>query len=193
MSIIGAQRASELTGVSRSTIQRYMKTGKLSCQQDANGKKRVDIAELERVFGLLPQEAVVCAPVSSSQKSLIEEETSEIQRLRLRVEVLEMRVTIADEQIEDLKDQRDQWQRQATQVLLTSQHAQKEAQEYKDMLRVRQRREAAARKASEEENANLVQRLSSLTPGNQNSSKGFLASLAKLWHNPSVSTLRKVG
>ena len=51
MSKIGPQRAADLTGRSKSTIQRAMNTGKLSYEIDSAGRRVIDVSELERVFG----------------------------------------------------------------------------------------------------------------------------------------------
>ena len=51
MAKVGVQRATELTGKSKSTIQRAMKSGKLSYDVD-NNRKLIDVSELERVFGV---------------------------------------------------------------------------------------------------------------------------------------------
>ena len=57
MAKVGAQRAAELTGRSKSTVQRSMNSGKLSFEIDGNGRRLIDVSELDRVFGLLPQGA----------------------------------------------------------------------------------------------------------------------------------------
>ena len=45
----------------RSTIQRHIKDGKLSCEVDSNGHKRIDLAELIRVYGEPEHAAAVAA------------------------------------------------------------------------------------------------------------------------------------
>jgi len=52
MAKVGAQRAAELTGKSKSTIQRAMNNGKLSYEMDNNKRRIIDVSELERVYGL---------------------------------------------------------------------------------------------------------------------------------------------
>jgi len=139
MAKIGAQRAAQLTGKSKSTIQRAMKSGKISYEVDNNNRRVIDVAELERAFGLVPQE-------SDKAKSAVEAELEkatqmlEIERLKMRITLLEEQNDLAREQIEDLKEQRDQWQKQAQQVLLTSEYSQKQAEEYKLELKERERR-----------------------------------------------------
>lgn len=43
--------AHRITGRSRTTIQKHLKKGKLSCTEDENGAKRIDACELIRVYG----------------------------------------------------------------------------------------------------------------------------------------------
>ena len=127
MAKVGAQRAAELTGKSKSTIQRAMKSGKLSFELDGNDRRVIDVSELERAFGLVPQES------ESKGKQAVEAEIEkatqmlEMERFKMRIKLLEEQLDVAKEQIEDLKEQRDQWQKQAQQTLITSQYSQKQA------------------------------------------------------------------
>jgi hypothetical protein len=52
MATIGLSAAARLTGRNQSTIHRAMRAGRLSYTKDAAGERRIDIAELERVFGI---------------------------------------------------------------------------------------------------------------------------------------------
>src|SRR3954454_13691761 len=52
MPAVGLSEAAKLTGRNQSTIHRAMKTGRLSFTTDASGERRIDVAELERVFGI---------------------------------------------------------------------------------------------------------------------------------------------
>jgi len=145
MAKVGAQRAADLTGRSKSTIQRAMKNGKISYDVDNNGRRVIDVAELDRAFGLVPQEpernngATVEAELEKATQML------EMERLKMRIRMLEEQVDVAQGSIEDLKEQRDQWQKQAQQVLLTSQYSQKQAEELKAELQERERRARARR------------------------------------------------
>lgn len=49
--VVGIMEAARLVGKDRATIWRYAKQGKLSVSLDASGRKRIDTAELMRVFG----------------------------------------------------------------------------------------------------------------------------------------------
>jgi hypothetical protein len=154
MAKVGAQRAGELTGRSKSTIQRAMNAGKLSYEVDENGRRVIDVSELERVFGLSGNGApsgkagrdnqqdaadVVKAELERAQSML------EMERLRMRVRMLEDQLFVTNQHVEDVKGQRDEWQKQAQQVLLTSQYSQKQAEDLKIQLAERDRRDEALR------------------------------------------------
>ncbi len=145
MAKVGAQRAAELTGRSKSTIQRAMNVGKLSYETDLNGRRVVDVSELDRAFGLIPQgvgAGAVAAVKNESVEAEIKRATDlmEIERMKMRIKMLEDQLDLTNEQLEDTKSQRDQWQKQAQQVLLTSQYSQKQAEDLKAELVERDRR-----------------------------------------------------
>ena len=64
-----------LTGVSESTIRRDIKSGKVSSEKDAKGHRRIDIAELQRVYNFQP-------PVDDRQKmiALLENQITDLQK-----------------------------------------------------------------------------------------------------------------
>ncbi|MEM6781772.1 MAG: entry exclusion 1 domain-containing protein [Pseudomonadota bacterium] len=145
MAKVGAQRAAELTSKSKSTIQRAMNSGKLSYEIDANNRRIIDVSELDRVFGLKnTSESNPQQNVEAEMKKAAD--MLEMERMKMRIRMLEDQLDTAKEQVEDLKAQRDQWQKQAQQVLLTSEYSQKQAEEYKAQLKEREEK-ARARKA----------------------------------------------
>ena len=160
MAKVGAQRAAELTGKSKSTIQRAMNNGKLSYEKDANDRRVVDVSELERVFGL--QKSTTSEESPSAEAELQKAtEILETERMKMRIRMLEDQLDNAKEQIEDLKNQRDQWQKQAQQVLLTSEYSQKQAEEYKQELQAAKERRQKA----------MEERMKKMKGDNQNSAK----------------------
>lgn len=145
MAKVGAQRAAELTGRSKSTIQRSMNSGKLSFELDANNRRIIDVSELERVFGLAPQGGTASSNDDGDNGNVEAElkraaDLIDMERMKMRIRALEEQLEIRDEQLEDVKGQRDQWQRQAQQVLITSQYSQQQAEELKEQLRERDER-----------------------------------------------------
>ena len=153
MAKVGAQRAADLTGKSKSTVQRAMNSGKLSFEMDANGRRLIDVSELERVFGLAPQSNAASSEAPDSVESELKRaaEMIEMERLKARVKALEDQLDLTREQLDDTRAQRDQWQKQAQQVLITSQYSQQQAEEYKAELKEREERAKAARQKAVEE------------------------------------------
>lgn len=171
MAKVGAQRAAELTGRSKSTIQRAMNAGKLSYEVDDNSRRLIDVSELERVFGLsgggktkndsqLDAADIVKSELERAQAML------ETERLRMRVRMLEDQLFVTNQQVEDIKGQRDDWQKQAQQVLLTSQYSQRQAEQLKQQLEERDRRDEELRQKR------LAQQMEQMQQRNSNQNRG---------------------
>jgi len=168
MAKVGAQRAAELTGKSKSTIQRAMNSGKLSYEIDANKRRIIDVSELERVFGLAPagnDAKTHNAQVSAEDELKKASNMLEMERMKMRIAALETQLDTAESTVEDLKGQRDQWQKQAQQVLITSQYSQKQAEELKSELKEREER---ARLRHEKRLAERMQQMQGGQETNQN-------------------------
>lgn len=135
MAKVGAQRAAVLTGKSKSTIQRAMNSGKLSYELDQNKRRIIDVSELERVFGIKQT-----SPEPEKAKTSDVEAAVEKERMTMQIKMLEQQLTTATEQIDDLKGQRDKWEKQASQVLITSQYSQKQAEELRAQIKEREER-----------------------------------------------------
>jgi hypothetical protein len=58
MAAVGIAEAARLAGVAQSTIHRALVAGRLSYSTDPAGKRRVDVAELERIFTLKTDSAL---------------------------------------------------------------------------------------------------------------------------------------
>lgn len=172
MAKVGAQRAAELTGKSKSTIQRAMNSGKISFELDANGRRVIDVSELERAFGLKQSETS-----GKSVEQELEKASSmlEMERMKMRIKMLEGQLENAETQIEDLKAQRDQWQKQASQVMITSQFSQKQAEELRAQIKERDRR------AQERRQQRLERQMQNLKPENENSETAEGFNFQGLW------------
>lgn len=213
MAKVGAQRAAVLTGKSKSTIQRAMNSGKLSYELDRNKRRVIDVSELERVFGLQKQSMQEdAAPVAKTAGGSTDDAVAaavEKEHMSMQIKMLEQQLYTAQERIDDLADQRDKWEKQASQVLLTSQYTQKQAEELRAQIkereeRARQRRlqnvhlnnaqkssapsgEAAAKKNSEfgkpsGQNAKAIdEKMKSLRAGNENATEEPVGSVFRFW------------
>lgn len=168
---MGAQRAAELTGKSKSTIQRAMNSGKISYEMDNNNRRTIDVSELERVYGLAGTATTSNAAPAVSSQAAVEAELKkatdmlEMERMKMRIKALETQLESTETNLDDVKAQRDQWQKQAQQVLITSQYSQKQAEEYKSELKTRE--ESARRRRAERERA-MSERMNKMQGQNQN-------------------------
>lgn len=167
MAKVGAQRAAELTGRSKSTIQRAMNNGKLSYEVDPNGRRVIDVSELDRALGLRQAGSSNGFDAGAGVEQELEKASAmlETERLKMRIKMLEDQLDMANNQIADLKDQRDLWQKQASQVLITSQFSQKQAEELRAELKEREARARARRDQMEKQSEKTVKKMK---PGNEN-------------------------
>ena len=151
MAKVAIQKAADLSGKSKATIQRAMKSGRLSFELDETGEKVIDMSELERVYGPFQSkavgesEAIIRAELQRAQDML------EVERIKMRVRGLEDQLHMTKEQLDDMREQRDLWQKQAQQIMITNQMSQKQAEDLKQELREREARERAARQRQMEE------------------------------------------
>jgi chromosome segregation ATPase len=176
MAKVGPLRAAELTGKSKSTIQRAMMSGKLSYEVDNAGRRVIDVSELERVFGLGKAASSAASP-SVEQELEKASQMIEMERMKMRIKMLEEQLYTANQMIDDLKSQRDKWQKQADQVLLTSQYSQKQAEELREEIKERERRAVAARE--ERRKQFLAERMKRLKGENENATEAAPQSSAE--------------
>ena len=106
---LSLSQAAKLTNKSKSTINRAIKTGKLSATRHDDGSYSIDPAELSRAFNI--------EPLDSSKRSDVEPDRT---RLLERIEALEVMLSREREISADIKEERDHWRQQAT-ALLTDQ------------------------------------------------------------------------
>lgn len=106
---LSLSQAAKLTGKSKSTINRAIKTGKLSATRHEDGTYSIDPAELARAFDVELLEGAKRRDADPDGTRLLE-----------RIAALEAMLTREREISADLKEDRDRWRQQAT-ALLTDQ------------------------------------------------------------------------
>lgn len=121
-----AGQAARATGKNIATITRAIKSGKISAEKDASGAWRIDASELHRMFPMITQvlrnpkmqsDATPLQEESKSQTPALEQELAALrERVTAQSELLEERAS----QISDLKEDRDRWRQQATNLLQSS-------------------------------------------------------------------------
>lgn len=104
---LSLSQAAKLTGKSKSTINRAIKTGKLSGTRHEDGTYSIDPAELARAFDVEPLEG-------SKRRDADPDGT----RLLERITALEAMLNREREISADLKEDRDRWRQQATALLI---------------------------------------------------------------------------
>ena len=81
MAKISISEAVGLTGVSESTIRRDIKSNKVSSEKDEKGYRRIDTAELDRVYGITPPpEAQVAEHGSQKVITVLENQVADLQK-----------------------------------------------------------------------------------------------------------------
>ena len=104
MSILTFSQATQVANVSRSTIYRYAQEGRINVVRLPNGKRGIDVAELERVFGPLkklePSQKIPAKQVrtAKTQAGVFQERDEVVGLLRQQVELLERELTSAKEE-----------------------------------------------------------------------------------------------
>ena len=106
MALIGLSEAAKLTGRNQTTIHRAMKTGRLSFSLGESGERRIDTAELDRVFGINRPNGEAMAPPMQSHVTPVHE-----------IELLRAWLADREETIRDLRERLDRAdERVATEV-----------------------------------------------------------------------------
>lgn len=106
---LSLSQAAKLTGKSKSTINRAVKTGKLSATRHEDGTYSIDPAELARAFDVEPLEGARRRDADPDGTRLLE-----------RITALEAMLNREREISADLQEDRDRWRQQAS-ALLTDQ------------------------------------------------------------------------
>ena len=106
-----AGTAAKAVGKTKSTITKAIASGKLSAIKNDNGAWEIDASELYRVYPPTPLETVKIEQNDTLKETDVNSK---------EIEALERLLKAAEEQIDDLKADRDEWRKQANQLLLTN-------------------------------------------------------------------------
>ena len=106
-----AGTAAKAVGKTKSTITKAIASGKLSAIKNDSGAWEIDVAELHRVYPPAPTETVEIERYDTSVENA---------RNSKEIDALERLLKAAETQLEDVKADRDEWRKQANQLLLTN-------------------------------------------------------------------------
>lgn len=114
MAKFSLRQAAQQAGVSKSTILRAIQSGRLSAARTDDGGYAIDPAELHRVYGdRSAQQTGNGAAGQDATPDATAATADESAALRAEVEGLKAQLALMREHADDIKGQRDGWQRQA--------------------------------------------------------------------------------
>ena len=102
--------AAQETGLTKPAIFKSIKNGKISASKDARGQWMIDPAELFRVYA--PASKKETAEPQTAHLSLL----LKLKELEAKLDVTDQRLRDKDQEINDLKAQRDHWRTQAEHI-----------------------------------------------------------------------------
>ena len=102
-------QAAKKMGVSKATISRDIKKGKLSAERQEDGSYKIQASELFRVYH--PETPKEKQKTVTAERSVTHEE-------KLKINELETELKNAREKIKDLEQERDRWHTQAERLTL---------------------------------------------------------------------------
>lgn len=100
--------AAKATQKSKSTLSKAIKNGKISATKQSDGTFKIDPSELHRVFPKRNSETV---SIEQSDTSMKHDGNT------IEVAVLRAKLKAAEQQIDDIKEDRDHWRQQANRLL----------------------------------------------------------------------------
>jgi len=116
-------QAAKAAGISRTTLDRHIKEGKISVGKDGTGKTVIDVAELERVYNEVDTDST-SQNVAGEQSETSNDNKVVHLELEILREYLNRMESDRDQErrqletvIDDLRKDRDHWRQQATALL----------------------------------------------------------------------------
>lgn len=116
------QQAANATGKAKSTIQRAIKSGKLSALRNEDGSYSIDTSELNRVYALRETGSATVA----MKHRATEKRNSETEILRAKIELLQMQNEMLKETTQDLRKRLDNSDAERRQLLMVLQDQSKD-------------------------------------------------------------------
>lgn len=118
MAKVNLTQGAKLAGVSRSTLNRHLKEGKISKVNGTDGKPCVDTSELQRVYRVLSHD-------TSSHTVPMKQRETPVDTVKNDIEIAVLRAELnaTKERLDETQKDRDEWKGQAKtlSLLLTDQ------------------------------------------------------------------------
>lgn len=106
------RQAAKATGKAPNTIRNAIKKGRISASQDDLGKFSISVAELHRIYPAINEH-----PVDRVNLHKIDRHTEQVQNTS-EISALEDKVKLLEATLEDARQDRDEWRKQAQQLAL---------------------------------------------------------------------------
>ena len=126
-------QAARLTGKSKTTITRAIKSGRISAIRRSDGSYEIDPAELARVYEVRIETPVTVSATGDAVLRATGQDAHGVTLATPREHELGTRLAVAEAELRGLKDMvaelraaRDQWQDQASRLAITDQRDQAE-------------------------------------------------------------------
>lgn len=119
-------QAAKATGISKTTISKALKSGRLSYVEKSSAGYKIDPAELDRVWPVTPLEQGKGddrQPLKSSAADTVSDRhPSPVGGLGMvEKQAYEAQIDMLKDRVDELKEQRDKWEKQAERLSLTQQ------------------------------------------------------------------------
>ena len=141
MSKVSVIEATKLTGISKTTIYSDMDKGVLSFELDVKKRKRIDIAELQRVYGLKQppdtngkQNGKPNVEIPKHNGTSPQTESETVSLLKSHIEHLETEIAVAREREKNLMELLKNEQQQTHQLMLPAPNKRKRT--WRDIFRL---------------------------------------------------------
>ena len=106
-------QAAKHTGINKATLSRYLKHGKISAEKQQDGSYRIDPSELDRLQAIRTTDHRLSNPAMPQT-----EPPHDTRVLQREIDLLREQLRDKDLIIADLREERNEWRKQAQTLLL---------------------------------------------------------------------------
>lgn len=112
---LSLSQAAKHYGISKGTLSKAIKSGKISATKEANGTFSIDPSEIDRVYGDRVKKRV---EETGEQPHKVNAETAfEIKAMELELKAAQEKNRLLEDQLQDARKDRDEWRTQARSLI----------------------------------------------------------------------------
>ena len=109
---VNISQAAKLAGKSRGTLYKHIKQGKITTEKDELDNPVIDVAELNRVYGLDPEQGEQSKNVHNEQSSAPEKQGGDTHK----IELLELKLAHFEKELQTSEERRAMAEKQVTEL-----------------------------------------------------------------------------